>query len=59
MMNEALTDILEKVQDAVDAEGAQADAMEALILEDPIAFAAEYRAYLTERERRLLGATTV
>ena len=58
-MNDELIAILEKVQDATDAEGAQADAMEALLLEDPSGFADRYRDHLTERERARLGSVTV
>lgn len=58
-MNDELIDILEKVQDAVDADGTEADSMEALLLEDPIEFAQRYREHLTTRERTLLGAVTV
>ena len=55
-MNDELIEILEKVQSAVDAEGVEADAMEALLLEDPVAFADRYRAHLTPDERARLGA---
>ncbi len=58
-MNDELVTILEKVRDAVDADGQQADSMEALLLEDPIAFAEQYRAYLSEEERARLGAPSL
>ena len=58
-MNDQLIEILEKVQDALDADPTTADAMEALLLEDPIAFADKYREHLTSDERALLGAVTV
>ncbi len=55
-MDDELIEILEKVQDAVDADAVQADAIEALLLEDPIAFAAKYRAHLSAEDRARLGA---
>ena len=58
-MNDELIEILEKVQDAVDADGAQSDAMEALLLEDPSTFASKYRQHLDDRDRALLGAIVV
>ena len=58
-MSDELIEIFEKVRDALDAYGTQADAMEALLLEDPIEFASKYRDHLSQGERALLGAMTV
>ncbi|MEL7370447.1 MAG: hypothetical protein AAFN74_16125 [Myxococcota bacterium] len=57
-MDDALVDILEKVQEALDADGVEADAIEALLYEDPEAFAGKYSEYLTEQDRKLLGAVS-
>lgn len=58
-MNEELIDILERVQEATDADGVQADAMEALLLEDPIEFAHRFRDHLTDGDRARLGVVRV
>ncbi|MEM7678714.1 MAG: hypothetical protein AAF449_22260 [Myxococcota bacterium] len=58
-MDDALIDILERVQEALNADGVQADAIEALLHEDPIAFAGKYSAYLSDQDRKLLGAVSV
>lgn len=55
-MDEALTQIFEKVVDAIDATPTEADRIETLLLEDPVTFAGRYREHLTPKERALLGA---
>lgn len=55
-MNETLTDILEKVLEALDATSAEADRVESLLLEDPVSFAHRFREHLDAKDRAQLGA---
>lgn len=57
-MNEELIEILEKVGDAIDASPQETDALEALLMEDPIAFAERYAEHLEPEERALLGSVS-